>query len=234
MSKIKDLPNILSQCEVESVGSGQSDEEKKQDEMFGDLEQYLNPLDFLNTTGEKGGKIRGEYVNKGKKGRKFKYPTPKALWEKCKEYFDQCDEAGMSYTVSDLSFHLGFCSKQAVNKISKYDNDLGKVMSFAKLKIEGQRNRQAVDGQGQNTGRIFDLKANFGWIEEEKERELEQKKKQSEQKDSQNNFFINAYTGLPPQPESMEEWVSWYEKQKRQVQSGEQKQEAKDVTPEQE
>lgn len=36
---------------------------------------------------------------------------------------------------------------------------------MAKLRIEGQRNRNMVAGKGNPVGAIFDLKNNFGWID---------------------------------------------------------------------
>jgi len=180
-------------------------EEKTDQEKEKELEPYLNPLK----------KDEQDPVNQSRRdprGRKPKYSDPHELWEKCQEYFQECDGMGRSYTIPDLAFHLGFVSRQAIFHMERRDDDCGRVIQAAKLKIEGQRNRQVVEGQGQMAGRIFDLKCNFGYRDT-----LDDLRDTTRQINIQQN---NMFQGLPPQAESLEEWSAWAYKELRRKHGG--------------
>jgi len=140
-----------------------------------------------------------------------RYLDPQHLWEKCQEYFRQCDEEGRVYTVPELALHLGFVSRQAIFLYEKRGDNCSKVIRAAKLKIEGQRNRQVVEGQGYMAGRIFDLKVNFGYDDQKNAAS-------SDQPGTQINVQ-NNYNSLPPQPQTLEEWTKWYQSAMRSTDS---------------
>ena len=172
--------------------------EDENEEINDQLDDLFNPFDEMEP----------DVQNIPKKSNfRRKYLDPKYLWEKCKEYFDECDQAGRVYTVPELALHLGFVSRQAIFLYEKRGDNCSKVIRAAKLKIEGQRNRQVVEGQGYMAGRIFDLKVNFGYNDQPDAVSKDGGDQPSTQINVQNNYT------LPPQPQSLEEWTNWYRSQ---------------------
>lgn len=100
------------------------------------------------------------------------YDSPEAMQARIDAYFEacdtQCDSDGKPtpapYTVPDLALALGFSSRQSLLEYQGKP-DFGDTVKMAKLRIEGQRNRNMVAGKGNPVGAIFDLKNNFGWID---------------------------------------------------------------------
>lgn len=182
----------------------QESQEKSEEEKERELEPYLNPLkrEESDTLARAASSQTSDLANKSPAGRKPKYSDPEQLWEKCQEYFLECDGLGRSYTIPDLAFHLGFVSRQAIFHMERRNDDCGRVIQAAKLKIEGQRNRQVVEGQGQMAGRIFDLKCNFGYRDT-----LDDLRDTTRQINIQQTN--NMFAGLPPQPQTLEEWSAW-------------------------
>jgi len=163
------------------------------------LEELMNPLSF----DEQVDQLEDTDTYRGPKR---KFTDPHYLWQRCKDYFDQCYQEGVVYTVPELAYHLGFISRQAIFHYEKRKDNCGKVIRAAKLKIEGQRNRQVVEGQGYMAGRIFDLKCNFGYSDQPGGAD-----KTGDQPNPQLNVQQNFY-GMPPQPASLEEWTKNYQK----------------------
>lgn len=174
-------------------------EQKEDHSGFDELSAYINPIDGS-------GQVEMDIEAKSKDGPKRKFLDPQYLWDKCKEYFDRCDSQGYSYTIPDLAFYLGFISRQALFHYLKRGDNCSKVIRAARLKIEAQRNRQVVDGQGHVAGRIFDLKCNFGYNEMGQDEGGNFEGAQP-QMNVQQNFY-----GLPPQPATLEEWTQQYQK----------------------
>lgn len=118
------------------------------------------------------------------------------------QYFDDADAKKWPYTIPDLALALGFTSRQSLLNY-QYKPEYMDTIKRAKLRIEGQRARQLVQGQGVVAGQIFDLKNNFGWCD--------QPASVGQVGDSaivQNNIGL---IGFPPQPKSIEEWEGWYD-----------------------
>lgn len=187
---------------MNDLPSEKDNESTNQDDQDDELEQFLSPIAFGPTH---------EPPPQNRPHRRRLYLDPQVLWDKCKEYFDKCDEDGLAYTVPELAYYLGFISRQAIFHYEKRGDDCAKVIKAAKLKIEGQRNRQLVEGQGYMAGRIFDLKCNFGY----NDAALSSDDPQKEGKTlvQQNNFY-----GLPPKPQTLEEWTKWYQTEMKQGQ----------------
>jgi hypothetical protein len=89
------------------------------------------------------------------------YKTPNDMQEKIDEYFDKLEKREKP-NISELCYHLGFCSRQ-----SFYDYGKKKIFSYtikrAKLRIQIHYEKQ-LNYNG-CTGAIFALK-NFGWRDE--------------------------------------------------------------------
>lgn len=133
-------------------------------------------------------------------GRPPYYSSPEEMQEVIDKYFDDADAKKWPYTIPDLALALGFTSRTSLlNYAGK--PEFVDTIKRAKLRIEGQRARQLVQGSGIVAGQIFDLKNNFGW-------------KDSQEKvisGAMNNVNIGL-VGMPPEPKNIEEWEVWYER----------------------
>lgn len=76
-------------------------------------------------------------------------------------YFEECDAREKPYTIPGLARALGFGSRNAINRYLKRP-EFKDIISSARLRIEEQRTEQLIT-QNNPTGKIFDLKNNFGW-----------------------------------------------------------------------
>ena len=76
-------------------------------------------------------------------------------------YFESCDANDKPYTIPGLARALGFGSRNAINRYLKRP-EFKDIISSARLRIEEQRTEQLIT-QNNPTGKIFDLKNNFGW-----------------------------------------------------------------------
>jgi hypothetical protein len=99
-----------------------------------------------------------------KQGRPRLYDSPESMQKKIDEYFEHEDEAGDPYTVPGLAYFLGFCDRGAVLEYEKYEG-FSPTIKKARLRIEQQRNKTLLKGEGNVAGQIFDLKNNFGWTD---------------------------------------------------------------------
>ena len=94
------------------------------------------------------------------------------------QYFDQCDQRGMSYTLAGLGYWLGVVDLNLLRgtwkSISKSVDTAETVRLFsrpavqealrlAKLRVEAQRASQLLDTDINVSAVVFDLKASFGW-----------------------------------------------------------------------
>jgi len=116
-------------------------------------------------------------------------------------YFNMADEKGWPYTIPDLALALGFTSRQSLLNYSCKPEYMDTIKR-AKLRIEGQRARQLVQGQGMVAGQIFDLKNNFGWRDQQ-----DHEPEPVATTLVQNNIGL---PGMPPEPKDIAEWERWY------------------------
>lgn len=159
-----------------------------------------------------------ELRNKFRSGSTPKYQTPEEMEAVVQDYFDSCDEAGASYTVAGLAYHLGFAYSESLRDYEGKD-DFHYIIRRAKLRIEMQRSEQLVQGQGVVAGQIFDLKCNFQWQEPAQRTEIN---------NPDGNLGTKVTTVLPSAPLSLEEWQRWYD----QMLEERKNREAINVTPE--
>ena len=101
-----------------------------------------------------------------KVGRPPKFKTPEEMTPLIENYFDKCDRSEEPYTVPGLAYALGFADKQSLMDYSK-DSEFSFTIKRAKARIESQRNRRLVDGNGNTAGMSFDLNNNFGWTDKQ-------------------------------------------------------------------
>lgn len=108
----------------------------------------------------KGGAPIGNQYAKGHGwGRPAKYTDPDELAAKCEEYFRLCDENKEEYTITGLTFHLGFADKQSLQDYGD-KQDFSFPIKKALLKIE-MKYEKALTGNNV-AGSIFALK-NMKW-----------------------------------------------------------------------
>ena len=71
-------------------------------------------------------------------------------------------------TVPGLAYHLGFVSRQTVSDYCNNSNKMiADTMTRARLRIETERNFSALSGTQNPKFSEFDLKNNFGWIDQQ-------------------------------------------------------------------
>lgn len=91
-----------------------------------------------------------------------KYDDVSIFQQKVDEYFAICDEKNRPYTMSGLAYYLNMDRKSLLN-YSKNE------MFFPTIKKAKQRVEMMLEEQlyrlGNNSGVIFNLKNNFGWID---------------------------------------------------------------------
>lgn len=120
-------------------------------------------------------------AEKGKVGRPPMFSNREDLQAAVNSYFDKCD-AGIEvevitkrgevakitkktpYTVPGLAYHLGFSYRQAVWEYS-HKEEFSDIITRALLRIQMQRNEQALTEDSNPKFAAFDLNANFGWTE---------------------------------------------------------------------
>jgi len=98
-------------------------------------------------------------------GRPRKFTDVELMQEKIDQYFLDCDERKVKYTVPGLAWALGFVSRMSVWEYGKHP-EFTDTIKGAMLKIEIQRAEDLVTEVTNPTGKIFDLKNNFGWKDE--------------------------------------------------------------------
>lgn len=91
-----------------------------------------------------------------------KYKDVSLFEQKVNDYFDMCDKNEKPYTMSGLAYYLDLDRKSLLN-YSKNE------MFFPTIKKAKQRVEMMLEEQlyrlGNNSGVIFNLKNNFGWID---------------------------------------------------------------------
>ena len=104
---------------------------------------------------------------KNKVGRPRKFKCPQKMEADFKKYFKQCDKEGKPYTVSGLAVSIGSYRRELL-KYEKYV-EFRPIIKAAKGKIEKFLEETMMQDSKKTVACVFNLKANFGWIEEEKQ-----------------------------------------------------------------
>ncbi len=118
-----------------------------------------------------------------KRGRPLKYKTVEKLQKVIDEYFDSCDNRLIQgydnktneqfayispepYTMSGLAYALDLSRKQLM--VYKRRDEFGNAVKRARRRIEADVDRRLNDKITFTPGLIFNLKNNFGWVDENK------------------------------------------------------------------
>lgn len=92
----------------------------------------------------------------------LKYKTVEELENAINEYFKNCDEKDKPYTMTGLALSLGIDRRTLINYEKK---DLFfSLIKNAKSKVEEQL-EESLYRLGNNSGVIFNLKNNYGWVD---------------------------------------------------------------------
>ena len=134
--------------------------------------------------------------------------TPRELTERIVLYFVECDITKRFYTVPGLAFYLGFPSREEFHEYIGDQNNKDSINLYilkrAMMYIESETVTDMMYGGGLMTGHKINLATNFNYSDSGKS-------KPAADKDSITiNNNIVAMTGIPPKPESIEEWQAWY------------------------
>lgn len=125
--------------------------------------------------------VQGEIVEKNKGGRPLLFKTAKALQKAVDEYFDYCDNRTRDvfveklgetivisnpapYTMVGLARSLGM-DRRSLLEYAKRD-EFFPTIKDARLRVEEYNENQLHEGRNA-AGVIFNLKNNFGWIDQQ-------------------------------------------------------------------
>ena len=95
-----------------------------------------------------------------------KYNDVDIFEKKVKEYFEKCDNEQRPYTMSGLAFALDLDRKSLLN-YSKNEKFFPTIKK-AREKVE-QQLEESLYRLGNNSGIIFNLKNNFGWVDKQEQ-----------------------------------------------------------------
>lgn len=100
-----------------------------------------------------------------------KYEDIELFNKKVEDYFNYCDENNKPYTMSGLAYYLDMDRKSLLNysKDEKFFPTIKKARQRVEMMLEEQLYRL-----GNNSGIIFNLKNNFGWIDKIEDTENEE------------------------------------------------------------
>ena len=104
---------------------------------------------------------------KGKKhagGRPPFFVNPEDMQAGIDKYFKECKENKVPTTIPGLAYALGFEDRQSLLDY-KGKPEFSCTIKKARLRIEIERNEMLLT-EGNAAGKIFDLKNNFGWIDQ--------------------------------------------------------------------
>ena len=101
-----------------------------------------------------------------KRGRPIKIKTAVALKNRIKQYFDECDEKEVPYTMSGLALKLDITRDTLMKYESEEYYGYGDIIGEAKTRIENYAEKRLFERNC--VGAIFALKNNFpGWLEKQ-------------------------------------------------------------------
>lgn len=113
-----------------------------------------------------------------KAGQPIKWKSPKELQDKIKEFYKWCEENDKRVTVSRLAWYLGTNRRTLLNYenadefgwLKNLDDKTRKeyvhTIKKAKAFIESEY-EELLYQKGSNTGAIFTLKNNYGWVDKQ-------------------------------------------------------------------
>jgi len=99
-------------------------------------------------------------MEKNKVGRPLKFPSPEDMQEKIDEYFYECDDNQIPYTITGLAMALD-CDRVTILDYAKKP-EFSSTIKKAKIKVERGLELMLIQGRTP-AGVIFNLKNNFGW-----------------------------------------------------------------------
>ena len=131
--------------------------------------------------------------------------TPRELVDRVTLYFVECDLTKRFYTVPGLAFYIGFSTREEFHEyVSQNPESIhAYILRRAMTYIESETVTDMMYGGGMMTGHKINLATNFNYSDAGKKSEAPQ---------TQINVNNNSITmnGVPPKPESIEEWQQWY------------------------
>lgn len=142
--------------------------------------------------------------------------TPRELVDRITLYFIECDLTKRFYTVPGLAFYIGFPTREDFLDYVQTKSDSVNVfiLKRALTYIESETVTDMMYGGGLMTGHKINLATNFNYAD------TGRKGEQKEQPGVTINNNVLSMTGVPPKPESIEEWQAWYIKDQNAKLSG--------------
>lgn len=134
---------------------------------------------------------------------------PKEMVERITQYFIECDLTKRFYTVPGLAFTIGFSTREELLEYvtSNSESIHAYILRRALTYIESETVTDMMYGGGLMTGHKINLATNFNYSDAGKKGGGE-----AAPAVVVNNNSITM-NGLPPKPESIEEWQEWYAKE---------------------
>jgi hypothetical protein len=145
----------------------------------------------------------------GEKVNPILHLTPRELVDRVTLYFVECDLTKRFYTVPGLAFYIGFSTREEFHEyVSQNPESVhAYILRRAMTYIESETVTDMMYGGGMMTGHKINLATNFNYSDAGKK---------SDAKDAPaitiNNNSITM-NGVPPKPETIEEWQAWYAKE---------------------
>ncbi len=93
-------------------------------------------------------------------GRPRLFDSPEEMQEKIDDYFQELKELNRAPTITGLNYFLGFDSRHGLSQYAKYDG-FSNTVKRARMRVEEYLEEGLLEGTA--TGKIFNLKNNFGW-----------------------------------------------------------------------
>jgi hypothetical protein len=98
-------------------------------------------------------------VKTKQRGRPLKFNDPQEIANKGDQFFTDCDEKKIPYTITGLAIALGFTSRQMLAEYEMHEG-FGDIIKRLRIRVETEVEKRLF---GNNpTGSIFWLK-NYGW-----------------------------------------------------------------------
>lgn len=103
----------------------------------------------------------------------LKYKDETELARLIEEYFDHCDDEDKPYTMSGLAYWLGIDRRTLINYGER--DSFFALIKGAKDRVQAQLEENALNGKGNATFTIFNLKNNYGWKDKQEIESTENK-----------------------------------------------------------
>ena len=116
------------------------------------------------------------------------YTSVEVMEKDIKKYFDECDKKDKPYTMSGLAYALDMDRRTLLNYSKNEQFFL--TIKKAKQKVE-QQLEENLYRLGNNSGIIFNLKNNFGWIDKIESNNEEELSKLDKLLEEQKNAYMD-------------------------------------------